>query len=167
MPSIAAPSSRLSVLFLAIVACACSGQASSGESGASPTATMNAYHDALKRKDVEAVKKTLADGYVKMLESAGVASERAFQPMMAPGRSPSISQRTKWLVTITFVSTTLRDEGVRPLRHWPGFRHQADTRYCRISSTRRFRARPSRVSLVSLGRDAPCPRALSRAPPIW
>jgi hypothetical protein len=43
---------------------------------------MNAYHDALKRKDVEAVKKTLADGYVKMLESAGVASERAFQPMM-------------------------------------------------------------------------------------
>jgi hypothetical protein len=43
---------------------------------------MNAYYDALKRKDVEAVKKTLADGYVKMLESAGVAAERALQPMM-------------------------------------------------------------------------------------
>ena len=82
MPSIAAPLSRLSVLILAFVASACSGQASSGESGTSPTATMNAYYDALKGKDVDAVKKTLADGYVKMLESAGVAAERAFQPMM-------------------------------------------------------------------------------------
>jgi hypothetical protein len=82
MPAFAAPLSLLSVLFLTFAASACSGQASSGESGGSPTATMNAYYDALKRKDVEAVKKTLADGYVKMLESAGVASERAFQPMM-------------------------------------------------------------------------------------
>lgn len=82
MPAFAAPQSLLSVLFLTFVASACSGQASSEQSGASPTATMNAYYDALKRKDVAAVKKTLADGYVKMLESAGVASERAFQPMM-------------------------------------------------------------------------------------
>ena len=38
------------------------------------TATMNAYYDALKRKDVDAVKRTLADGYLKMLESAGVGA---------------------------------------------------------------------------------------------
>lgn len=82
MPSAAAPFSRLPVLCLAWLAVACSGQASAEQSGGSPTATMNAYYDALKRKDVEAVKKTLANGYVKMIESAGVASERAFQPMM-------------------------------------------------------------------------------------
>lgn len=74
--------SLVSILWLGLSASACAGQASSESSGASPTATMNAYYDALKRKDVDAVKKTLADGYLKMLESAGVASERAFQPMM-------------------------------------------------------------------------------------
>lgn len=82
MPSAAAPFLRVPALCLALLALACSGQASSGQSGGSPTATMNAYYEALKRKDVDAVKKTLADGYVKMLESAGVATERAFQPMM-------------------------------------------------------------------------------------
>ena len=82
MPSITAPLFLLSLLYLAVVAPACSGQASSESPGASPTATMNAYYDALKRKDVDAVKRTLADGYLKMLESAGVGAERAFQAMM-------------------------------------------------------------------------------------
>ena len=82
MRSIAASLSRLSVLCAVVVAPACSGDASSGQAGASPTATMNAYYDALKRKDVAAVKKTVSDGFLKLIESAGVSDERAFQPMM-------------------------------------------------------------------------------------
>jgi hypothetical protein len=96
MRSIAAHLSLFSILCLALGASACSGQASSGQAGASPTATMNAYYDALKMKDVEAVKKTLADGYVKMLESAGVPAERAFQPMMErlPAARPATRNET-------------------------------------------------------------------------
>jgi hypothetical protein len=43
---------------------------------------MNAYYDALKRRDVAAVQKTVSDGYLKVIASAGVSAERAFQPMM-------------------------------------------------------------------------------------
>jgi hypothetical protein len=82
MHSLAARPSILSLLCLAVIAPACSGQASSAQSGASPTATMNAYYDALKTKDVEAVKKTVSKGSLKVLESAGVPAERVFQPMM-------------------------------------------------------------------------------------
>lgn len=82
MHSLATRLPLLSMLCLAFIAPACSGQASSAQSGTSPTATMNAYYDALKKKDVEAVKKTVSKGYLKMLESAGVSAERAFQPMM-------------------------------------------------------------------------------------
>jgi hypothetical protein len=74
--------SLVSILCLALAAPACSGQASSEQSGASPTATMNAYYDALKRRDVAAVQKTVSDGYLKVIASAGVSAERAFQPMM-------------------------------------------------------------------------------------
>lgn len=73
--------SLLSLLCLAFIAPACSGP-SSAQSGASPTATMNAYYDALKTKDVEAVKKTVSRGYLTLLEEAGVSAERAFRPMM-------------------------------------------------------------------------------------
>ena len=82
MPSITASLSLLSVLCLAFVAPGCSGEASSAQSGATPTATMNAYYDALKRKDIAGVKKTVSDGYLKLLESAAVSAERALQPMM-------------------------------------------------------------------------------------
>lgn len=82
MRSIMAVSSLLPVLCLAFAVPACSGQASSEASGSTPTATMNAYYDALKKKDVAAVKKTVSDGYLKLIESAGVSAERAFQPMM-------------------------------------------------------------------------------------
>lgn len=82
MPSLASRRSLLSLLCVACIAAGCSGQASSAQSGTSPTATMNAYYDALKKKDVEAVKKTVSKGYLTMLESAGVSAERAFQPMM-------------------------------------------------------------------------------------
>jgi hypothetical protein len=82
MPLIAAPLSLLPILCLAFIAPACSGQASLEQSGASPTATMNAYYDALKGRNVAAVKETVSDGYLKLIESAGVPAERAFQPMM-------------------------------------------------------------------------------------
>ena len=71
MHALALRRSLLSVLCVAFIAPACSGQASSAQAGASPTATMNAYYDALKKKDVAAVKKTVSIGYLKLLESAG------------------------------------------------------------------------------------------------
>ena len=92
MHSLALRRSLLSVLCVAFIAPGCSGQASSAQSGTSPTATMNAYYDALKKKDVEAVKKTVSRGYLELLESAGVSAERAFQPMMdrLPAARPAI-----------------------------------------------------------------------------
>lgn len=92
MHALALRRSLLSVLCVAFIAPACSGQASSAQAGASPTATMNAYYDALKKKDVAAVKKTVSIGYLKLLESAGVSAERAFQPMMdnLPASRPEI-----------------------------------------------------------------------------
>ena len=80
MHSVTARLSLLSMLCLAFITSGCWGQAVLSE--ASPTATMNAYYDALKRKDVEAVKKVVSKDFLKMIESAGVSAERAFKPMM-------------------------------------------------------------------------------------
>lgn len=80
MHSITARLSLLSILCLAFITPGCSSQAVLSE--ASPTATMTAYYDALKRKDVEAVKKVVSREFLKMIESAGISAERAFKPMM-------------------------------------------------------------------------------------
>lgn len=97
MRSFTAVLSLLPVLCLAFAAPACSGQVSSeAASGSTPTATMNAYYDALKRRDVAAVKKTVSHGFLKMIESAGVSAERAFQPMMdrLPAARPATRNAT-------------------------------------------------------------------------
>ena len=96
MHSLPARLSVLSLLCVTFVAPACSGHASSPQPAASPTATMNAYYDALKQRDVEAVKKSVSKRYLTVLESAGVSAERAFQPMMEvlPGVRPATRNET-------------------------------------------------------------------------
>ena len=98
----------IALLALALMAAACGG--SGGAGGATPTATVKAYAEAVKKKDIQGVKSTMSKGSLEMMgEFAKMGNKSLDEELKAMKTTESLELRNE-VITGETATIEVKDE---------------------------------------------------------